>query len=380
MRPAVRLRSGPLMEESMIKRVAVLTGGGDCPGLNAVIRGTVKSGILHYNWDMYGIKDGFDGLINPDNNINPLTLNDIRGILPKGGTIIGTSNRGNPFKYPIRKNGEIELIDASGKIFRSILEHKIDGLVVIGGDGTLNIANELYKKGANIVGVPKTIDNDISATDYTFGFQTAINTATDAIDKLHTTAESHHRIMIVEVMGRDAGWIALNAGIAGGADIILIPEIPFNFRSIISKIQSRNERGSAFSIIVVSEGAFEEGHENITVEEKQEKGDLPKLGGIGHYIDIELSDKTDFVVRTTVLGHIQRGGITSAYDRILSSRFGVEAANLVAQKKFGYMVSLKGTAISHVPIENAVGRKKSVNPDGQLVETARRLGISMGDE
>ncbi len=364
----------------MIKRVAVLTGGGDCPGLNAVIRGIVKSGILHYNWEMMGIKDGFDGLINGGENIYRMTLKDIRGILPKGGTILGTSNRGNPFQYPIKVNNEIKLIDVSDSILKTLIEFSIDGLVVIGGDGTLNIANALYKKGANIVGVPKTIDNDISATDYTFGFQTAINTATDAIDKLHSTAESHHRIMIVEVMGRDAGWIALNAGIAGGADIILIPEIPFSFESIINKINARKEKGSAFSIIVVSEGAFEKGKENITIENHPQKGELPRLGGIGYYIDNFISSNSDLIVRTTVLGHIQRGGITCAYDRILASRYGVEAANLVAQKKFGHMVSLQGTSIVTVPIENAVNKKKYVNINGQLVETARRLGISMGDE
>ena len=364
----------------MIRKIAILTGGGDCPGLNAVIRGIVKSGIIHYGWEMFGVKDGFDGLIEGDNRIFRMDLKTIRGILPKGGTILGTSNRGNPFKYPIKTKHGIELTDVSNKILSTLLRNGIDGLVVIGGDGTLNIAHTLYEKGANIVGVPKTIDNDISATDYTFGFQTAIDTATDAIDKLHSTAESHHRIIIIEVMGRDAGWIALNSGIAGGADIILIPEIPFTYESIIKKISTRQSRGSAFSIIVVSEGALLKGKNTITVNRESEKGDLPRLGGIGYSIEMKLNEITDLEVRTTVLGHIQRGGITSAYDRILSSRFGVEAANLVAQKKFGYMVSLKGTTIAGVPIEEAIGKKKYVDPNGQLVETARRLSISMGDE
>jgi len=211
----------------MIKRIGILTGGGDCPGLNAVIRASVKTAISHYGWEVLGIVDGFDGLIIPD-KIFKMDLDSIKGILPKGGTILGTSNRGNPFKYPVKKDGKIVTEDKSDEILKNILKFEMDGLIVIGGDGTLNIAYQLYKKGANIVGVPKTIDNDLANTDYTFGFFTAVNTATDAIDKLHTTAESHHRIMIVEVMGRDAGWIALNSGIAGGADIILIPEIPFD--------------------------------------------------------------------------------------------------------------------------------------------------------
>ncbi len=270
-------------------------------------------------------------------------------------------------------------MDVSGRILESMLENRLDGIVVIGGDGTLSIANELYKRGANIVGVPKTIDNDLSATDFTFGFHTAVNTATDAIDQLHPTAESHHRIMIVEVMGRDAGWIALSSGMAGGADIILIPEIPFDISAVMKKIEDRRSHGSAFSIIVVAEGAVEAGQAAMTLD-KTEAGSLPRLGGIGRHIEEKLSSMTDMVIRTTVLGHLQRGGSPTAYDRILGSRFGVEAANLVAQKKFGYMVSLKGRDIINVPISDAVNKPKTVNPHGQLVETARRLGISMGDK
>jgi len=362
----------------MIKRIGVLTGGGDCPGLNAVIRGVVKSGIIHYGWEMYGIHDGFDGIIK-NKKISKMTLRDIRGILPKGGTILGTSNRGNPFEYPVETKNGVEYMDVSDRIIASLLEHEIDGLVVIGGDGTLTIANALYKKGVNIVGVPKTIDNDISATDYTFGFQTAVNTATNAIDKLHTTAESHHRVMIVELMGRDAGWIALSAGIAGGADIILIPEIPFSIDRIIEKINDRRKKGSLFSIIVVSEGAYAIDSKPITHNTK-DIGELPRLGGIGYYIENQLNKETDLVIRTTVLGHLQRGGSPSSFDRILASRMGVEAANLIAQKKFGHMVALKGNEIVAETLEKAIGNKKYVNKDGQLVETARRLGISLGDK
>ncbi len=362
----------------MIKRIGILTGGGDCPGLNAVIRASVKTAISHYGWEVLGIVDGFDGLIIPD-KIFKMDLDSIKGILPKGGTILGTSNRGNPFKYPVKKDGKIVTEDKSDEILKNILKFEMDGLIVIGGDGTLNIAYQLYKKGANIVGVPKTIDNDLANTDYTFGFFTAVNTATDAIDKLHTTAESHHRIMIVEVMGRDAGWIALNSGIAGGADIILIPEIPFDVEKIIEKINERNSRGSHFSIIVVAEGAYEKGKDKHYIEKAKNEGTLPRYGGISNYIASILSEKTDMEIRTTILGHIQRGGSPTAYDRILASRFGVEVCDLIAQKKFGYMVNLVGTQIVSRPIEESISKQKLVDPYGQLVETARRLQISLGD-
>lgn len=362
----------------MIKRIGILTGGGDCPGLNAVIRASVKSALFHYNWEVYGIMDGFDGLIQPD-KIFKMDANSIRGILPKGGTILGTSNRGNPFKYPVKKDGKLVVEDRSDEILKNILKFELDGLIVIGGDGSLNIAFQLYKKGANIVGVPKTIDNDLAKTDYTFGFYTAVNTATDAIDKLHTTAESHHRIIIVEVMGRDAGWIALNSGIAGGADIILIPEIPFDVNKIINKINERNSKGFHFSIIVIAEGAFEKGKDKTYLEKAKNEGTLPRYGGISNYLAMVLSEKTEMEIRTTILGHIQRGGSPTAFDRILASRFGVEVCDLIARKKFGYMVALSGNNIVSIPIEESISQQKFVDPYGQLVETARRLQISMGD-
>ncbi|PIP14348.1 MAG: 6-phosphofructokinase [bacterium (Candidatus Stahlbacteria) CG23_combo_of_CG06-09_8_20_14_all_34_7] len=362
----------------MINRIGILTGGGDCPGLNAVIRAVVKTAIQHYNWEVYGIVDGFDGLINTEKMFR-MDINSVRGILPRGGTILGTSNRGNPFKFPVKERDEIVIKDFSGEILKNLLEKQIDGLIVIGGDGTLNIAYQLFKCGASIVGVPKTIDNDLSMTDYTFGFFTAVNTASEAIDKLHTTAESHHRIMIIEVMGRDAGWIALNSGIAGGADIILIPEIPFDFEKIIEKINLRKEKQSQFSIIVVAEGAFEKGRDKFYIEKAKNEGILPRYGGIGNYIASKLTDMTDMEVRTTVLGHVQRGGSPTPFDRILASRFGVEACDLIAQKKFGFMVSLNGKDITSVPIEKCINRQKLVDPYGQLIETARRLQIEMGD-
>jgi len=363
----------------MIKTIAVLTGGGDCPGLNAVIRGVVKSAIRHYNWKVLGIPDGFEGLIHKE-NIFQMEISHIRGILPRGGTILGTSNRGNPFKFPEKNpDGTTTVKDMSDTIVRNILELSIDGLIVIGGDGTLNIANALQKKGVNIVGVPKTIDNDLSATDYTFGFFTAVNTATDAIDKLHTTAESHHRIMIVEVMGRDAGWIALNSGIAGGADIILIPEIPFSVDKIMEKINERNEHGSNFSIIVIAEGAHEAGKDSSYIEQAKNEGVLPRYGGVGYYLSDKLTEKTDMEIRTTVLGHVQRGGSPTAFDRILASRFGAAAVDLIASKQFGKMVSLSGKDIVGVGIEEAINRKKYVDPNGQLIDTARKIKIELGD-
>ncbi len=362
----------------MIKRIGILTGGGDCPGLNAVIRAAVKSAIMHYGWEVYGIIDGFDGLINTEKMFH-MDMSSVKGILPRGGTILGTSNRGNPFKFPVKEGDEIVTKDLSGEILKNLLENQIDGLIVIGGDGTLNIANQLYKRGANIVGVPKTIDNDLSMTDYTFGFFTAVNTASEAIDKLHTTAESHHRIMIIEVMGRDAGWIALNSGIAGGADIILIPEIPFDLEKIVEKINLRRERQSHFSIIVVAEGAFEKDRDKQYIEKAKNEGTLPRYGGIGNYIASKLTEMTDMDVRTTVLGHVQRGGSPTPFDRILASRFGVEACDLIAQMKFGFMVSLNGKDITSVPIEKVINNQKLVDPYGQLVETARRLQIEMGD-
>lgn len=379
MRSAVRLRSGPLFSRSiMIKRIGILTGGGDCPGLNAVIRASVRTAVSHYGWEVYGIVDGFDGLINTE-KMYRMDISSVKGILPRGGTILGTSNRGNPFKFPVREGDKTIAKDLSGEILKNLLEWQIDGLIVIGGDGTLNIAHQLYRRGANIVGVPKTIDNDLMLTDYTFGFFTAVNTASDAIDKLHTTAESHHRIMIIEVMGRDAGWIALNSGIAGGADIILIPEIPFDLDKIVEKINIRRQNQSHFSILVVAEGAYEKGRDRQYIEKAKNEGTLPRYGGIGNYIASKLSEMTDMEVRTTVLGHVQRGGSPTPFDRILASRFGVKACDLVAQMKFGYMVSLDGKEVAAVPIEKAINNQKLVDPYGELVETARRLQIEMGD-
>ena len=360
-----------------VKTIGVLTGGGDCPGLNAVIRAVVKAATIKYQWTVLGIMDGYDGLIWPE-KARPLGAADISGILVRGGTILGTSNRGNPFAYPVQEDGKTVIKDMSSELLANIPKLGLDALVVVGGDGTQKIALELFRRGAQVVGVPKTIDNDLSATDVTFGFDTALRTATDAIDKLHTTAESHHRVMLVEVMGRDAGWIALHSGIAGGADVILIPEVPFSLEKICEKIERRASAGRHFSIIVVAEGCrMIDGHSLIPHAEERRQG--PRPGTVANAIGALVGRHARRETRVSVLGHIQRGGSPSPFDRVLGSRFGVEAVELVARGAFGRMVCLRGGSIESTSLEEAVGALKTVDPNDQLVRTARALGISFGD-
>ncbi|MGE4358060.1 MAG: 6-phosphofructokinase [Candidatus Omnitrophota bacterium] len=336
-------------------RIGILTGGGDCPGLNPVIRAVVRKAI-NEGHEVIGIKNGWKGLIEKD--VIPLNLNSISGILPKGGTILGTS-RTNPYKKP----------EDVKKVIENYKELGLDALVAVGGEDTLGVANKLAKEGLNIVGVPKTIDNDLSATDYTFGFDTAVNIATECIDRLHTTAESHHRIIVVEVMGRHAGWIAVEAGIAGGADVILIPEVPINVEEVCSLIKRRHSRGKTFSIIVVAEGArFAEG-QIVTQEEKVDEFGHVRLGGVGELLGKIIEEKTGFETRVAVLGHLQRGGTPTAFDRVLGTRFGVKAVELVMKKEFGKMVSLQGNKIISVPLERAVEKLKTV--DMELYEIAK---------
>jgi 6-phosphofructokinase 1 len=323
---------------SAIRCIGICTGGGDAPGLNAVIRAAVKSAILKYKWKVIGIPDGFDGLIWPEKS-RELALKDVSGILPRGGTILGTTNRGNPFKYRIVEDGQEVVRDISDQVIANAAKLGIDAIISIGGDGSQTIALELFHRGMRIVGVPKTIDNDLSATETTFGFDTAVQTATDAIDKIHTTAESHHRVMVVEVMGRDAGWIALHAGVAGGAHLILIPEIPFSVDRICRHIAEREAYGKRFTIVVVAEGIR-----------------LPRE-----------------------LKQLSRGGSPSPFDRILATRFGVAAVDLIAQGGFGKMVCLRNARIEAVDIADAIGQLKVVNPHADLVCTARALGICLGD-
>jgi len=366
------------MENKKIEKIGVLTAGGDCPGLNAVIRAVVKTAIVEYGWKVIGIRDGYEGLI-LKGKTQPLLYDHVKGILSWGGTILGTSNRANPFAYTIKQGGKVITEDRSSIVLERIKELEIDALIVIGGDGTLSIGKQLYELGVPLVGVPKTIDNDLSATDITFGFDTALNTATEAIDKIRTTAESHHRVMIVEVMGRYAGWIALQAGLASGADIILIPEIPFNLDKICEVINERVQCGRTSSIIVVAEGAKPEGGNVVVKMIVDESTDAIRLGGIGDQIAAAIRDKVHLETRVTVLGHIQRGGSPSSFDRILSTRFGVAAVELLAEGKFGRMVCLKSPNIDSVPLSEAVQKLKTVDPQGELVHIARSIGVSFGD-
>ena len=353
---------------SDIHCIGICTGGGDAPGLNAVIRAAVKAAILKYKWKVIGIPDGFDGLIWPEKSFE-LKLKDVSGILPRGGTILGTTNRGNPFHYCTVENGAETFRDISGEVIANSRKLGIDAVISIGGDGSQTIAHELFLKGMNIVGVPKTIDNDLSATEITFGFDTALHTATDAIDKIHTTAESHHRVMVIEVMGRDAGWIALEAGIAGGAHVILIPEIPFSLQRICEYVHAREGYGKHFTIVVVAEGI------KLPPELKQ----LSRGGSVGNLIGDGIALTARREVRVSVLGHIQRGGSPSPFDRILATRFGVAAVDLIARGEFGKMVCLRNATIECVNIVDAIGKLKTVEPQGELVRAARAIGISFGD-
>jgi len=362
------------MSPSRVRRIGVLTGGGDAPGLNAVIRAVVKS-AANCNCETIGLEDSFDGLIEPDRH-RVLTPQDVTGILRLGGTILGTVNRGNPFAYPIETSGGT--VDYSERCIEMFHHLGLEALVVIGGDGTLSIAHEFHKRGLPLVGVPKTIDNDIVETTNCFGFSTAVDFATEAIDRLHTTAEAHHRIMCVEVMGRYAGWIALHAGIAGGADVILIPEIPFDLAQVVERITEREKWGARFHIVVVAEGARPRGG-TVSVVEEAKPGQVERLGGMGQRVADALEKLTGKEARTTVLGHLQRGGSPSSFDRVLATRFGTAAVELLRDGTFGHMVAYKPPDIVSVPLERIVGRTRNVPLDSDVVRTARAVGISLGE-
>lgn len=357
-----------------ITRIGILTGGGDAPGLNAVIRAVVKA-ACNAGIDVIGLEDSFDGLIEP-NRSRPLTPKDVTGILRLGGTILGTVNRGNPFAYPV--SAAEGTLDYSARCIEMYHKLGLGALVVIGGDGTLAIAYEFYKRGIPIVGVPKTIDNDIVETVNCFGFDTAVNFATDAIDRLHTTAEAHHRVMVAEVMGRYAGWIALYAGVAGGADVILIPEIPFTMPKVGDRILERERWGARFSIVVVAEGARPRGGK-VAVLKAAEDGRVERLGGMGSQVADELEELTGKETRYVVLGHLQRGGTPTSYDRILATRFGGKVVECVRSGDFGKMVAFQPPDIVTVPLEHVVGRLKLVPIDFDLVRTAKAIGVSFGD-
>ena len=340
-----------------VKHVAILTGGGDCPGLNAVIRAVVRKSVMHNGWRVWGIKHGWRGLL--DGEVEELTLEAASGILAKGGTILKTS-RTNPLKAP----------DGTRRIFETLKRFGIDALIAVGGEDTLGVAHTLFGQGLKVVGIPKTIDNDLACTDYTFGFDTAVSIATEAIDRLHTTAESHDRVLVVEVMGRHAGWIATVAGMAGGADCILIPEVPFDLEEVCELLRKRHGRGKDFSIVVVAEGAKPKDAEALVIKSKKvDAFGHVQLGGIGQLVSDEIEKRTGFETRATILGHLQRGGSPTVFDRVLATRFGLAAVELVASEQFGKMVALQGNKIVTVDLADAVKRLKTV--DMELYELAR---------
>lgn len=367
------------MEEQK-KKVLVLTGGGDCPGLNAVIRGIAKRARKEKNWEAYGSVEAFNGVLNEPQQIIKLTQRKTAGIHVKGGTILKTTNKANPLKFPvIQKDGSVKEIDRSNELVTKIKKLGFDAVINIGGDGSQKISKVLFDQGLNIIGVPKTIDNDLSATDMTFGFQTAVQIATDSFDKLVTTAESHHRVMIMEVMGRDAGWIAIHTAIAGGAEICIIPEIPYDIEKLVKRIDARYKLGKGFVNIVIAEGA--KAKDGTIVSRSGEKGsEHVRLGGVAFQLSQQLKDAgCKAEIRETVLGHIQRGGTPTAFDRVLATLFGVKAMELVIHGEFGKMVALKNNTISYVSLEEATRESNFVNKDSFLVKAAKGLGISFGD-
>jgi len=358
-------------------RLAVNTGGGDAPGLNAVIRSVVIS-ALNMGWEVFGIQKGYQGLMEEE-GLLPLDRSSVEGIAHLGGTILGTTNRGNPLRWPrTLPDGTVEEVDRSGDLIEAFRGHGFDALIAIGGDGSLRIAAELSEKGLPVVGVPKTIDNDLAATQVTFGFHTAVQTASDAIDKLHSTAKAHSRIMVVELMGRHTGWIALFAGLAGSADAILIPEIPFRMDRLCRDLEAKVEQGPSYGIVVVAEGSRPEGGE-ASVVETEAGGEPWRYGGVAERVAREIQEGTGVETRSLVLGHLQRGGQPTAYDRLLALRFGAAAVDLVARKNFGCMVALDPPEVRAVPLRTAVDELKRVPIKGDVVVTARRLGISFGD-
>jgi len=357
-------------------KIGVLTGGGDCPGLNAVIRAVVKTAINDYDMEVVGFMDGYEGLI--QNRYRKLTSADVSGILTLGGTILGTSNRADPFKFPVMQEDDYIYLDRSAEAIQNFERLGLDALIAIGGDGTMAASSGMAKKGLNVIGVPKTIDNDLWGSDQTFGFDTAVATASDAIDKIHTTAQAHHRVMIIEVMGRYAGWLALASGIAGGGDIILIPEIPYHLDVVCDKIKDRNLSGKNFSIIVIGEGAKPEGGDMVVKKIVANSPDTIRLGGISNQLAAQIEGVTKLETRVTILGHLVRGGSPTAFDRILASRFGTSAVRLAAKKSFGRMIALKGIDITSIPIEEVAGKLRKVTPGHPWIRTALSLGTSLG--
>ncbi len=362
-----------------IKRIGVLTGGGDCAGLNAVIRAVTKSAIFQHGLEVFGIEDGFLGLV--QNRIRQLTPDDVSGILTQGGTILGSSNKCNPSEFATRNHdGQIEKHDVTNRCLDHIDHHRLDALVVIGGDGTMSGAANFIRNGINCVGVPKTIDNDLYGTDVTFGFATACHVATDALDRIHTTAASHHRAMVVEVMGRNAGWIALHSGIASGADVILIPEIPFDLDNVCEFVKGRSRYGKRFTIIAVSEGATPQGGEKIVAEVDPTSPDPIKLGGVGKFVADQIEERSGIETRYSVLGHMQRGGTPVAEDRVLATEFGYAAVQTLMEGKPNRLVVMQGRTVTDVDILSAENKQRTIPHDHPLIQAARSVGTSFGVE
>ncbi|GAB4397629.1 MAG: 6-phosphofructokinase [Anaerolineales bacterium] len=369
------------MTNHEIKTIAISTGGGDAPGLNAVIRAAVLSAVQR-GWRVYGIRDGYDGLLfperYPEGGLLPLNHNSVRGITHLGGTILGTTNRGNPLRYPLKhSDGRVEEISLLEDLVRAIHLRSIDALIAIGGDGSMEIANAISQKGVRVIGVPKTIDNDLDQTVITFGFDTAVSFATESLDRLHATAASHRRVMVMEVMGRYAGWIALNAGISGSADVILIPEIPYDIEKVAAKIREREQSGRNFSIVVVAEGALPLNGQRSVVA--KEAGRAERLGGIGEKVAQEIQALTGKESRCVVLGHLLRGGSPTSFDRLVALRFGAAAIRALDDAQDGVMVALDPPTVKYVPLEDATRRMKTVPLDCDSILTGRDLGICFGD-
>ena len=357
-------------------RIGILTGGGDCPGLNAVIRGVTKIAINTLNLEVIGFYDGFLGLI--ENRYSPLTFEKVSGILTQGGTILGSDNKANPFEYVDRRCADLSKTDVSDQCLELYRDLGLDALICVGGDGTMTIAGKLAAKGARIVGLPKTIDKDLAETDVTFGFDSARNIATEAIDRIHTTAQSHHRVMLIEVMGRNAGWLALESGIASGGDIILIPEIPYDVGEITTVVRRRSRFGNRFSIIVVAEGAKPVGGAQVVQKIVADSPDPVRLGGISHLIAHQIEEETGIESRVAILGHVQRGGTPTPLDRILGTQFAAKAMELVANRQFNHMAALQGSEMVAVPIEKVMGKQRLVPPDSPLIKAAVAVGTSFG--
>ncbi len=365
-----------------IRRIAINTGGGDAPGLNAVIRATVHA-ALNRGWECVGVRDGYNGLMLPEQypggGLIPLTRETVKRITHLGGTILGTTNRGNPLRYPIKDaQGNIQEVNRIDELVRAFRLHEVDALIAVGGDGSLEIANALFQRGLRVIGVPKTIDNDLDKTVITFGFDTAVSFATECLDRLHTTADSHRRIMVVEVMGRYAGWIALNTGTSGTADVILIPEIPYDLQIVANRIKELEHRGQHYAIVVAAEGACPKGG-TVTILEGREAGHAERLGGIGEKVSAQLQALTGKESRAVVLGHLLRGGTPTTFDRLLSLRFGAAAVRALEEGQSGIMVALNPPTVNYVPLEEATHRMRTVPLDCDTMLTARDMGICFGD-